>query len=231
MKQNSNQRNLFKMPDSFEPFLHLLKGLHGYRYALLYIIIHYLAAKQNPVRISAQYLRRLFPPLQINAEHSQNSTHPCISDFLKSTVLPYERIHEPANPQFPNGEGMNRVFSITVPAVENFFLLPENLMDVHCSPLFHMKKLCRQQRSLNVSIEKLYILVWLWRLSMQRKAACQESPFIADVALKNVAYELLRVRGRKDLKARELITSMESGDQLLKIRDMSCSRCVVELLG
>ncbi|MHC9539369.1 MAG: hypothetical protein AB9903_07585 [Vulcanimicrobiota bacterium] len=49
--------------------------------------------------------------------------------------------------------------------------------------------------------------------------------------MKNAAYEMQRVRGRKDLKARELITSMESGDQLLKIRDMSGSRCVVELLG
>jgi len=219
------------MPDSLEPFLHLLKGLHGYRYALLYIIIHYLAAKQNPVRISAQYLRKIFHPLQINAEHSQNSAHPCIADFLKSTELPYERIHEPANPQFPNGEGMNRVFHITVPAVEKFFLLPENLMDVRFSALLHMKKLCRQQHSLNISAEKLYILVWLWRLSMRRNAACPESPFIADVALKDAAYELQRVRGRKDLKARELITSMESGDQLLKIRDMSGSRCVVELLG
>ncbi|MHC9539370.1 MAG: hypothetical protein AB9903_07590 [Vulcanimicrobiota bacterium] len=166
MKQISNQRNLFKMPDSLEPFLHLLKGLHGYRYALLYIIIHYLAAKQNPVRILAQYLRKIFPPLQINAEHSQNSTHPCIADFLKSTALPYEKIPEPANPQFPNGEGMNRVFSIIFPAVDSFFLLPESLMDVRFSPLFHMKKLCRQQRSLNVSAEKLYILVWLWRLLM-----------------------------------------------------------------
>jgi len=231
MKQNLNQRNLFRMPYSLEPFLLLLRGLHGYRYALLYIIIHYLATKQNPVRISAQYLRKLFPPLQINAEHSQNSTHPCIADFLKSTGLSYERISEPANPQFPNGEGMNRVFHIIVPSVETFFLLPESLMDVCFSPLFHMKKLCRQQRSLNVSAEKLYILVWLWRLSMQRNAACLASPFIADVPLKNAAYEMQRVRGRKDLKARELITSMESGDQLLKIRDMSGSRCVVELLG
>lgn len=126
---------------------------------------------------------------------------------------------------------MNRVFHITVPAVGKFFLLPENLMDVRFSSLLHMKKLCRQQHSLNISAEKLYILVWLWRLSIRRNAACLVSPFIADVALKDAAYEIQRVRGRKDLKARELITSMESGDQLLKIRDMSGSRCVVELLG
>jgi len=231
MKQKPEPVSFFKVPDCLDTVLRLQSGLHGHRYAILYLIIHYLGSQKNPVRLSAKSICRNFHPLQVNAEYSQGSTHPCIAELSRLTGYSIHRSEEPANSIYPDGEGRNRVLYISVPEPEKYFLLPAHLMEDGFSKLFPMKMIRKQHRNLNISSSKLYVLLWLWRLSTRRKAISEKRPVLLDVKLCEVVREMEKVSKKKDVKARELLISLETADHLIKIRDMSKSRCVMELLS
>lgn len=221
----------FALPEDMEMLRRLLREPQGYTRGILYLITFYLAHSGNPVRLSANFIRKRFFPLQINAERSTRAVHPCIRDFLDFTGLAYERAGEFANPSYPVQEGLNTVFLVSPACGSGAFLFPRNLLEDGFERICRLHPLKRQGRSLLVAKEKLYLMVWMWRLWTKRNAAGSPGIIFLDILLKDVKQEIARIRSRDDIKPRELISSLACMDRMVKIRELNGTRAVVELLA